>query len=134
MLHERYLREGQGLEPVDATVKDDKGPLPPTFFLHDIWMFGCTKPTSEVTAVAQTPLCRYQLGLGIYNVQAAVDGMEGGKRSTYCLSVDNCCALYSFPVTFRVNLTAGSEVQPSPMQLNSMDMCWARSVQLRWRF
>ena len=81
VLHERYLREGQGLEPVDATVKDDKGPLPPTFFLHDIWMFGCTKPTSEVTAVAQTPLCRYQLGLGIYNVQAAVDGMEGGKRS-----------------------------------------------------
>ena len=54
VLHERYLREGQGLEPVDATVKDDKGP--PTFFLHDIWMFGCTKPTSEVTAVAQTPL------------------------------------------------------------------------------
>ena len=81
VLHERYFREGQGLEPVDATVKDDKGPLPPTFFLHDIWMFGCTKPTSEVTAVAQTPLCRYQLGLGIYNVQAAVDGMEGGKRS-----------------------------------------------------
>ena len=81
MLHERYLREGQGLEPVDATVKDDKGPLPPTFFLQDIWMFGCTKPTSEVTAVAQTPLCRYQLGLGIYNVQAAVNGMEGGKRS-----------------------------------------------------
>ena len=63
VLHERYLREGQGLEPVDATVKDDKGPLPPTFFLHDIWMFGCTKPTSDVTAVAQTPLCRYQLGL-----------------------------------------------------------------------
>ena len=31
--------------------------------------------------MAQTPLCRYQLGLGIYNVQAAVDGMEGGKRS-----------------------------------------------------
>ena len=27
-LHERYLREGQGLEPVDATVKDDKGPPP----------------------------------------------------------------------------------------------------------
>ena len=44
-------------------------------------MFGCTKPTSEVTAVAQTPLCRYQLGLGIYNVQAAVEGMEGDKRS-----------------------------------------------------
>ena len=47
-------------------------------------MFGCTKPTSEVTSVAQTPLCRYQLGLGIYNVQAAVEGMDGGKK-TYLL-------------------------------------------------
>ena len=72
---------GQGLEPLDATVKDDRGPLPTAFLLHDLWMFGCTKPTSEVTAVAQTPLCRYQLGLGIYNVQAAVEGMDGSKRS-----------------------------------------------------
>ena len=80
-LQEWYLTLGQGLEPVDATVKDDRGPLPSTFLLHDVWMFGCTKPTSEVTAVAQTPLCRYQLGLGIYNVQAAVEGMEGDKRS-----------------------------------------------------
>ena len=30
-LHERHVREGQGPEPVDATVKDDNGPLPPTF-------------------------------------------------------------------------------------------------------
>ena len=52
-----------------------EAPSPPTFFLQDMWMFGCTKPTSEVTAVAQTPLCRYQLG---YNVQTAVDGMDGG--------------------------------------------------------
>ena len=80
-LQEWYLTLGQGLEPIDATVKDDRGPLPSTFLLHDVWMFGCTKPTSEVTAVAQTPLCRYQLGLGIYNVQAAVEGMEGDKRS-----------------------------------------------------
>ena len=80
-LQEWYLALGQGLEPIDATVKNDRGPLPATFLLHDIWMFGCTKPTSEVTAVAQTPLCRYQLGLGIYNVQAAVEGMDGGKRS-----------------------------------------------------
>ena len=36
--------------------------------------------TSEVTALHK-PLCRYQLGLGIYNVQAAVEGMDGGKRS-----------------------------------------------------
>ena len=80
-LQDWYLALGQGLESIDATVKDDRGPLPTTFLLHDLWMFGCTKPTSEVTAVAQTPLCRYQLGLGIYNVQAAVEGMDGGKRS-----------------------------------------------------
>ena len=76
-----YSALGKGLEPIDATVKTDSGPLPATFLLHDLWMFGCTKPTSEVTAVAQTPLCRYQLGLGIYNVHAAVEGMDGGKRS-----------------------------------------------------
>ena len=46
-------------------------------------MFGCTKPTREVTAVAQTPPCRYHLGLGIYNVQVAVEGMEGNKRSHF---------------------------------------------------
>ena len=80
-LQDWYLALGQGLEPLDATVKDDRGPLPTAFLLHDLWMFGCTKPTSEVTAVAQTPLCRYQLGLGIYNVQAAVEGMDGSKRS-----------------------------------------------------
>ena len=61
-LQDWYLALGQGLESIDATVK-------------------CTKPTSEATAVAQTLLCRYQLGLGIYNVQAAVEGMDGGKRS-----------------------------------------------------
>ena len=51
-----------------------------------MWMFGITKSTSELAAVARTPLCRYQLGLGIYNVQAAVNGMEGWKRS-YLFSV-----------------------------------------------
>ena len=61
-------------------------PLPETFQLKDIWMFGITKSTSELTAVARTPLCRYQLGLGIYNVQAAVNGMDGGKKS-YLLSL-----------------------------------------------
>ena len=81
VLQDWYNALGQGLTPIDATVKTEKGPLPATFLLHDLWMFGCTKPTSEVTAVAQTPLCRYQLGLGIYNVHAAVEGMDGGKRS-----------------------------------------------------
>ena len=51
----------------------------------DVWN-GITKSTTELTAVARTPLCRYQLGLGIYNVQAAVNGMEGGRRS-YLLSL-----------------------------------------------
>ena len=46
----------QGLESLDATVKDDRDPLPATFLLHDVSMFGCTKPTNEVTAVAQTSL------------------------------------------------------------------------------
>ena len=44
-------------------------------------MFGCTKPTGEITAVARTPPCRYHLGLGIYNVQVAVEGMDKNKKN-----------------------------------------------------
>ena len=44
-------------------------------------MFGCTKPTGEITAVARTPPCRHHLGLGIYNVQVAVEGMDGNKKN-----------------------------------------------------
>ena len=73
----------QRLDPIDATVQGQKSPVPGTFFLHTMWMFGCTKPTREVTAVAQTPPCRYHLGLGIYNVQTAVEGMEGNKKSHF---------------------------------------------------
>ena len=86
VLHNMYIDQGYGIEPVNATIHDEVIPLPETFLLKDIWMFGITKSTSELTAVAQTPLCRYQLGLGIYNVQAAVNGMDGGKRS-YLLSL-----------------------------------------------
>ena len=50
-----YVASGQRLDPIDATVQGQKGPVPETFFLHTMWMFGCTKPTREVTAVAQTP-------------------------------------------------------------------------------
>ena len=82
-LQDWYVASGQRLEPIDATVHGQKGPLPGTFFLHTMWMFGCTKPTREVTAVAQTPPCRYHLGLGIYNVQTAVEGMDGNKRSHF---------------------------------------------------
>ena len=71
------------LDPIDATVQGQNSPVPKTFFLHTMWMFGCTKPTRELTAVAQTSPCRYHLGLGIYNVQTAVEGMEGNKRSQF---------------------------------------------------
>ena len=38
----------------------------------DLWMFGSTKPTSEITAVAQTHPCRYWGGppLGVQNLYA----------------------------------------------------------------
>ena len=66
------LGPGYGLEPLDAAVHDDAPLLPETFRLQDMWMFGITKSTSELT--------------GIYNVQAAVNGMEGSRRS-YLLSL-----------------------------------------------
>ena len=78
-LQDWYAASGQHLDPIDATVQGQKSPVPGTFFLHTMWMFGCTKPTREVTAVAQTPPCRYHLGLGIYNVQTAVEGMDGNN-------------------------------------------------------
>lgn len=121
VLQERYLEQGQGLEAFDAAVHDDKGPLPAMFLLQDLWMFGCTKPTSEVTAVAQTPLCRYQLGLGIYNVQAAVEGMDGGKRSYLVSLCGQLLRLILIPYTMlKENNIAGPDGLPSRMQLNLM--------------
>ena len=81
-LQDWYLALGQGLESIDATVK-------------------CTKPTSEATAVAQTLLCRYQLGLGIYNVQAAVEGMMKVNDHIYCICTGNYCGSSSFPISRR---------------------------------
>ena len=81
VLRDRYLASGEGLKIVDATVSNGQCTVPATFRLKDMWMFGCTKPTSEITAVARTPPCRYHLGLSIYNVQTAVEGMDGNKRS-----------------------------------------------------
>ena len=120
-LQDWYLALGQGLESIDAAVKDDRGPLPTTFLLHDVWMFGCTKPTNEVTAVAQTPLCRYQLGLGIYNVQAAVEGMDGGKRSHLLYLCGQLLRLVLIPCHIK-NPTTGLEVQQSRLPQNSMGM------------
>ena len=55
-LQEWYSAANLSLETMDAEVRDISGShLPGTFFLRDIWMFGCTRPTSEVTAVARTP-------------------------------------------------------------------------------
>ena len=81
VLKDRYLASGEGLTTLDAAVINGRSEVPATFRLKDIWMFGCTKPTGEITAVARTPLCRYHLGLGIYNVQVAVEGMEGNKKN-----------------------------------------------------
>ena len=121
-LQDWNLALGQGLESIDATVKDDRGPLPTTFLLHDLWMFGCTKPTSQVTAVAQTFLCRYQLGLEIYNVQAAVEGMDGGKRSHLLYLCGQLLRLVLIPCHIKGEPTTGLEVQQSRSLRNSMDM------------
>ena len=82
-LQDLYTDSGQCLDPIDATVQGQNSPVPKVFFLHTMWMFGYTKPTRELTAIAQTSPCRYHLGLGIYNVQTAVEGMEGNKRSHF---------------------------------------------------
>ena len=81
VLRDRYLASGEGLTILDAAVINGKSEVPTTFRLKDMWMFGCTKPTGEITAVARTPPCRYHLGLGIYNVQVAVEGMDGNKKN-----------------------------------------------------
>ena len=81
VLSDRYLASGEGLTILDAAVSNGKCRVPTSFRLKDMWMFGCTKPTSEITAVARTPPCRYHLGLGIYNVQVAVEGMDGNKKN-----------------------------------------------------
>ena len=49
--------------------------------LSDSKICGCLDVPSEITAVARTPPCRYHLGLGIYNVQVAVEGMDGNKKN-----------------------------------------------------
>ena len=74
VLRDRYLASGESLTILDAAVINGKSEVPTTFRLKDMWVFGCTKPTGEITAVACTPPCRYHLGLGIYNVQVAVEG------------------------------------------------------------
>ena len=80
-LQERYLAANKSLTIVDASIIDGTNPIPANFMLQDIWMFGSTKPTSEITAVAQTHPCRYHLGLGIFNIETVVEGMEGGRKS-----------------------------------------------------
>ena len=80
-LQERYLRANKRLTTVDASITDGTNPLPPCLMLQDAWMFGSTKPTSEITAVAHTHPCRYQLGLGIFHMETVVEGMEGGRIS-----------------------------------------------------
>ena len=85
-LQDWYEASGQHLDPLDATVQGQKSPVPGTFFLHTSYtQCGCSDVPSlpERLPVAQTPPCRYHLGLGIYNVQTAVEGMDGNKRSHF---------------------------------------------------
>ena len=78
VLQERYLAANKRLTTVDATIIGGANPVPQQFALQDVWMFGTT---NEITAVAQTHPCRYQLGLGIFNVVTVVEGMDGGRRA-----------------------------------------------------
>ena len=80
-LQGRYLEENKSLRTVDAAIIDGRNPVPNCFVLQDVWMFGSTKSTNEITAVAQTHPCRYQLGLGVFNVVTVVEGMDGGRKS-----------------------------------------------------
>ena len=80
-LESRYLEENKSLRTMDAAIIDGKNPVPNCFVLQDVWMFGSTKSTNEITAVAQTHPCRYQLGLGVFNVVTVVEGMDGGRKS-----------------------------------------------------
>ena len=100
VLQDRYLARGQGLAPMVPT-----NAVLTNFLLKDMWMFGITKSTSELTAVAQTPECRYHLRLGINNVQVAVNGMDGG----YAAEMDGhvlgtLCAVTMALLTNRLDL------------------------------
>ena len=79
ILQDHYGGSGYQVELVQ--VDNNKNPLLDKIYLKNMWMFGITKSTSELAAVAHTPLCRYNLGLGINNVEAAVDGMHRGRKS-----------------------------------------------------
>ena len=129
VLQDRYLARGHGLSatvPTNAALTN--------FLLKDMWMFGITKSTSELTAVAQTPECRYHLGLGINNVQVAVNGMDGDKRS-YLLSL--CGQLLKQVLTachIAIQASPGSGPLLCLTQLKWMGTFWARSAQSPWPF
>ena len=90
-------------------------------------MFG--KPTSEVTAVAQTPPCRCHLGPGIYNVQTAVEGMDGNKRSYLLHLCGQLLCLVLIPCHVGENLISGPAQRHFPLLPKWTDMSWARYVQ-----
>ena len=89
VLQNRYIDLGYGIEPLDAAVRNDVGPLPETFHLKDMWMFGITKSTSELTALARTPLCKYQLGLGTTTFKQQLTAWTEPKNPASCHYVGN---------------------------------------------
>ena len=66
-LQDLYSASGQHLDPIDATVQGQKSPVPQTFFRNTMWMFGCTKPTRELTAFFFPPVWPIRTRLGPYN-------------------------------------------------------------------
>jgi len=101
------------------------------FLLKDMWMFGITKSTSELTAVAQTRKS-YHLGLGINNVQVAVNGMDGGKRS-YLLSLcGQLLRLVLTPATLLPKQANGFGTLRCLVQQKWTGMYWARYARFPW--
>ena len=94
---------------------------------------GAPNPLSKVTAVAQAPLCRYQLGLGIYNVQTAVEGMDGGKKSYLLHLCGQLLRLVLIPCHIKGEPHNWIRSTAISYAAELMDMYWARSVQLQWR-
>ena len=80
-LQDWYSALGQGLEPIDATVKTDRGPCPLRFSCTTFGCLGAPSPPAKVTAVAQTSLQVLVRPRNLKCPCCCCRGMDGGKRS-----------------------------------------------------
>ena len=81
VLKDRYLASGEGLTTLDAAVINGKSDVPTAFRLKghvDVWVYQAHRGNHSSCAhtAVQVPS-----GLGIYNVQVAVEGMDGNKKN-----------------------------------------------------